>query len=72
MIENILVAGVVITAFYFVIRFILKRLAGGNQVSPCQGCSSCGLGSKNQTNGCPNIGVEPNDSVKAPNSRINN
>ncbi len=72
MVENILVAGTVITAFYFIVRFILKRLAGGNQANPCQGCSSCGLGSRNHTDGCPGANLEPKDGVKAPSSRIDN
>ncbi len=44
MVDNILVAMAVIVAFYFIIRFILKRLAGGSEVNPCQGCSGCSMG----------------------------
>ena len=48
MVDNILVAMAVIMAFYFIIRFILKRLAGGSVVNPCQGCSGCSMGTEHQ------------------------
>ncbi len=46
MIENILVAVAVIVAFYMVIRFILKKLAGNSEVSPCQGCGGCSMSTR--------------------------
>ena len=54
MVENIVVAGVVITAFYFIIRMILKKLAGENQINPCQGCRGCSMESRNPGETCSN------------------
>ncbi len=48
MVDNVLVAMAVIVAFYFIIRFILKRLAGSGEVNPCQGCSGCSMGTGHQ------------------------
>ena len=48
MVENILVAGAVILAFYIIVRFILKRLAGDGEVNPCHGCSGCSMGKNPQ------------------------
>ncbi len=69
MVENILVAGTVITAFYFVIRFILKRLAGDSQVTPCKGCNNCNLNPDHVTNGCLDINIEPNGCTKTQNKK---
>jgi len=53
MVQNILVAAAVILAFYFVIRFILNRLAGKAQANPCHGCTGCSMGhDQQQSQGC--------------------
>ncbi|NPA94131.1 MAG: FeoB-associated Cys-rich membrane protein [Thermodesulfobacteria bacterium] len=53
MVENILVAVIVILAFYFIVRLILKRLAGGSkEPHPCQGCSGCSAGATKFSNQC--------------------
>ncbi len=60
MVENVIVAAAVIVAFYFVIRFILKRLAGSSEaVNPCQGCSGCSLGAGSASEGCTVASEKP-------------
>jgi len=56
MVQNISVAIAVIVAFYLIIRFILKKLAGNGEINPCQGCSGCGMGTGPQgKQGCENF-----------------
>ncbi len=53
MVQNILVAAAVVLAFYFVIRFILNRLAGKDKANPCHGCTGCSMGYEQpQSQGC--------------------
>ena len=53
MVENVLVAAAVIVAFYVIIRFILKRLAGKGEINPCHGCSGCSMGTgQERLGGC--------------------
>lgn len=43
MIEEISVGVVVAGAGYFIIRKILKQLAGDESENPCQGCTGCSM-----------------------------
>ncbi len=61
MVENIIIAVVVILAVFFILRTVFQRLAGNGSSNPCQGCSGCSLGQKDEIEACKSHEMSRND-----------